>query len=157
MAATFQQQGKVIDVAAPRQVSSGDGVLVGSLFGVAQVDALNGAQVPIMTEGVHSLPKTSAQAWSEGDQVFWDDTNHRLDNTAVGKLVGVATDPAANPSAKGSVKLHETVPTQGVFVAAVATTNAVDLPTAEALANQLKTSFNALQATLVAKGIIAAS
>lgn len=152
------QNGKVVPLTAPRQLSSGDGCLVGSVFGVATSDVANGAVGEFLTEGVVTLPKTSAQAWAQGDQIYWDDTNHRLDNTNVGRVVGAATSVAANPSATGAIKLAETVlHPQGVFVAAVATVNASDLATSEALANQLKTSFNALQATLVAKGIIAAS
>lgn len=152
------QNGKVIELTASRQLSSGDGYLQGSVFAVATADVANGAVGEFLTETVVSLPKTSAQAWAQGDQIYWDDTNHRLDNTNVGRVVGVATAVAANPSATGSIKLPEAVlPPQGAFVAAVATANASDLATSEALANQLKTSFNALQATLVAKGIIAAS
>jgi hypothetical protein len=39
-------------------------------------------------------------------------------------------------------------------VAAVSTANAVDLPTAEALANQLKTTVNAMLAALKAAGLM---
>lgn len=60
---TFVQPGRSITVAAPAGgVSSGDGVLIGNLFGIAQGDALATEDVEILTEGVAEIAKTSALA-----------------------------------------------------------------------------------------------
>jgi hypothetical protein len=65
----------------------------------------------LYTEGVFSLAKTSAQAWSVGDKIYWDDTNKRCDTTgAVGMLIGVCTVAAANPSSTGYVRLNGSAP-----------------------------------------------
>lgn len=112
MATNYIQPGDVITVAAPAAVSSGDGVQVGQIFGVAQFDAAITADVEVATTGVWTLPKTSAQAWDAGDAIYWDDGNSRCDNTAVsgGLFIGVATAAAANPSSTGTVRLNGSFP-----------------------------------------------
>ncbi len=53
MAKNYIQPAKVVTVTAPTGgVLSGDGVLIGTLFGIAQSDAVEGADVEILTEGV---------------------------------------------------------------------------------------------------------
>ena len=102
----YIQPGDTITVAAPYDLPSGGGALVGSLFGVAAFDALSGASVEIQTTGVFDLKKTSAQAWTVGVRVYWDDTNKECTTTAsTNKLIGVAVAPAANPSSTGRVLL----------------------------------------------------
>ena len=102
----YVQSGDVVTVAAPAAVTSGAGVLVGSLFGVAQTDADNGADVAIVTRGVFELPKTSAQAWTVGAKIYWAAGAGECTTTATGNtLIGVAVAAAANPSATGTVRV----------------------------------------------------
>ncbi len=95
----FIKSGDVLTVAAPYALLSGDGCLVGSLFGVASTDALLAADVEIVTEGEFDIKKTSALAISAGDVLYWDDTSKVLNKTTSGVPVAVATLAAANPSA----------------------------------------------------------
>lgn len=98
---------RVITVAAPADVLSGAGVLVGTMFGVAAFDALSGVNVEIVTEGVFDLPKASAQAWTQGATIYWDNTAKNCTTTATSNTkIGVATDAAANPSSVGRVRLN---------------------------------------------------
>ena len=98
----FIQPGNTVTVLAPADVASGDGVLVGGIFGVAAFDAASGAEVEITRTGVFSMAKTSAQAWTAGAKVYWDATNKVLTTTASGNtLVGCALEAAANPSDTG--------------------------------------------------------
>ena len=102
--------GNVVAVPAPANVSSGDGVLVGSLFGVASYSALSGAEVEVKVNGVFELPKVSAQAWTVGAAIYWDDTAKKC-TTAAGSepantLIGKALAVAANPSDTGVVRLN---------------------------------------------------
>lgn len=107
MATNYIQAGDNITLPAPADVSSGDGVLVGSLFGIATVDALSGADVVLATRGVYTLPKTSAQAWTVGVKVYWDNANGVATTASSGNtLIGVAVAAAANPSATGDVRLN---------------------------------------------------
>lgn len=104
------QDGKVLTLTAPYAVSSGAGAQVGSIFGVATADVANGAEGEFETEGVFDLAKTSAQAWTVGQKIYWDNSNKRCDSDGtVGMLIGVATAVAANPSSTGYVKLNEAV------------------------------------------------
>ena len=104
----FRRSGNSIPVAAPAGgVVAGDGVLVGSLFGIAAADAAEGATVEIALIGVFEVKKTSAQAWTIGAKVYWDAANKVATTTASGNsLIGVAVEQAANPSATGLVRLN---------------------------------------------------
>lgn len=102
----FIQPGDVVTVLAPYNVASGAGTLVGTLFGVAAYTALSGAEVEIKTDGVYELPKLSAQAWTVGQLLYWDDTNKWVTSVAsTNVLIGKALAVAANPSATGIVRL----------------------------------------------------
>ena len=108
----YTQAGERVTLAAPYDVLSGGGLLVGSIFGVAINDALSGASVETAVEGVFRLAKTSAQAWTVGALIYWDNTNKVATSTAsTNKLIGVATAVADNPSATGLVRLN------GAFIA----------------------------------------
>jgi predicted RecA/RadA family phage recombinase len=105
----YVQDGHQLTLAAPYAVSSGDGALVGSIFGIAMADAANGAEVVLQTTGVVTHAKTSAQAWTVGALIYWDNSNKVMTTAAASganKLVGVAVAAAANPSATGTVRLN---------------------------------------------------
>ena len=107
---TFIQAGAVVTAAAPRDVSAGDGVLVGAVFGVATADAASGDPVEIARGGVYEMDKTSAQAWTAGAKVYWDNTNFEVTTSASGNtLIGAALIAAANPSATGTVLLDAAI------------------------------------------------
>lgn len=106
MASNNIQDGEVLGLTMPYAVTSGGGVQVGSIFGVATSTYGSGDTGQVATCGVWSLAKTSAQAWTEGQKIYWDDTNKRADSDpAVGMLIGTATAAAVNPSSTGYVKL----------------------------------------------------
>lgn len=103
----FVQPGDMITVAAPYDVASGAGCLVGNLFGIAATTAVSGADVEIKTSGVFDIAKTSAQAWAVGDLIYWDNSGKVATTVATGnKLIGVATAVAANPTATGGMRLN---------------------------------------------------
>lgn len=103
----FLQKGCVLTLTAPYTVVAGAGTLVGSIFGVAANDTTSGAQGEYQTEGVFSLAKVSAQAWTQGALIYWDDTAKLCTTTvATNKLIGVAIAAAANPTSVGSVRLN---------------------------------------------------
>jgi predicted RecA/RadA family phage recombinase len=112
MAKNFVQPGKSLTVTAPTGgVLSGEGVLIGTLFGIAQYDAVEGAEVEILTEGVVEIPKTSALQIDVGDRLFWDATNKVVNKTATVQVcVGIAVSAAANPSPSGRIKLGANTP-----------------------------------------------
>lgn len=106
----FKQPGDTVTVTAPADVASGAGVLVGVLFGIATNAALSGAEVEIKRTGVFEHAKNSAEAWTVGAKVYWDNTAKVFTTTATSNtLVGAAAAAAANPSALGTVLLDGAV------------------------------------------------
>lgn len=105
----FVQHGDTLTVVAPTAVGSGEGVLVGSIFGVAVTAAASGVDVPIKTTGVFDLAKTGSQEWSAGDLVYWDNANKRCTTVATGNaLIGVAVAPVPDGAGDtiGRVRLN---------------------------------------------------
>jgi predicted RecA/RadA family phage recombinase len=105
----YVQPGNTITLTAPYAVASGDGLLVGSIFGVASGDAANGESVEAALVGIFDITKVGSQAWTVGAKVYWDNTNKRTttvstDNT----LVGVAVEAVAGGAGDtvGRVRLN---------------------------------------------------
>lgn len=102
----YIQPGKTVTVPAPADVKSGDLVVVGDLFGVAEFSAAEGDPVEIATEGVFELPKVAAQAWTVGAKIYYIAADKVLTTAATGNtFIGHATEPVANPSGSGAVRL----------------------------------------------------
>jgi predicted RecA/RadA family phage recombinase len=88
----FVQPGNVITVTAPYTVASGQGVLVGALFGVAAYDAASGASVELSREGVFDVTAVTADTAAAGAKIYWDNTARKLTTTvASNTLVGAVT------------------------------------------------------------------
>lgn len=113
----FVQLGNVLTLIAPvGGAKTGVGYIHDQIFAVATgggVDAGTGADTvpensPYQGQviGVLSLSKVTAQAWTIGQAIFWDDTA-KLATTAVADLyIGYATEVADNPSSLGDVRLN---------------------------------------------------
>lgn len=90
----YVQPGDSLALAVPYAggVTSGQGVLVGALFGVAAVDGVQNAVIECQTKGVFDIAKEPALAITAGARVFWDNTNRRMTTTATGNFqVGIAS------------------------------------------------------------------
>ena len=109
---TYIQPSHTLTVTVPAGgVTSGQGVLIGTLFGIAQYDAVEGAELEILTEGVVEIAKTSALQIDVGDRLFWDATNKVVNKTATAQVcVGIAVSAAANPSGTVRIKLGANTP-----------------------------------------------
>lgn len=112
MAKNFIQPGDRLtllnpDTSPSRDIASGEGALFGSIFGIAITDIPAGEEGAVETTGVWELPKTSAQAWTVGAKIYWNNTLHVVTTSSSGNtLIGVAVEIAANPSAVGKVRLN---------------------------------------------------
>jgi predicted RecA/RadA family phage recombinase len=105
----YVQPGGTVTLIAPYAVSSGDGLLVGSIFGVASGNAESSAEVEATLVGVFDLKKVGTQAWAAGDKIYWDDTNKQTTKTATGNtLIGVALEAVAGGAddTTGRVRLN---------------------------------------------------
>jgi predicted RecA/RadA family phage recombinase len=104
------QTGDVLPVTAPYAVTGGQGVLVGSLFGVASGDAANGAEVQIDREGVFDITAVTADTGSQGAKVYWDNTARKITTTATSNtLVGVLAAAKANGDSTARVLLDGSI------------------------------------------------
>lgn len=103
----YIQEGETLTLTvSSTAVAAGAGFLAGSLFGVAQHDVAANGSGEFALEGVFELPKVSAQAWTQGALIYWDDTNKECTTATTGHtLIGKAAAAAANPSATGMVRL----------------------------------------------------
>lgn len=109
----FVQPGNTITLTAPYAVTSGDGLLVGAIFGVAAGTAASGDPVETALEGVYDLKKVASQAWAVGDKIYWDNTAKNTTKTLTSNtLIGVATDVVAG----GSTDLIGRVRLNGAFL-----------------------------------------
>jgi predicted RecA/RadA family phage recombinase len=99
--------GNTVTLRRPTPSSSGGGCLVGSLFGIAAYDAANARTSRCTSKAPSDMAKLSAQAWTVGALIYWDDTE-QVDTTVStsNKLIGVAVKVAANPSSTGRVRLN---------------------------------------------------
>ena len=105
----YVQPGNTITLTAPYAVAAGDGLLVGSIFGVAAGTAALGEPVETALTGVFDLTKIGSQAWTAGARIFWDDTNKRTTTVATDNtLIGAAVEAVASGAGDtiGRVRLN---------------------------------------------------
>ena len=105
----YVQPGNTITLTAPYAVVSGDGLLVGSIFGIASRTAALGESVETALTGVFDITKIGSQGWTAGARIYWDDTNTRATNVATSNtLIGVATEAVAGGAGDtiGRVRLN---------------------------------------------------
>ena len=105
----FIQPGNTITLAAPAAVTSGSGVLVGAIFGIAAHDAASGDSLETVTTGVFDLNKIGSQAWGLGDKVYWDNTAKEVTKTATANtLIGAAIEAVGGGAGEtiGRVRLN---------------------------------------------------
>src|SRR5690625_1190963 len=87
----FISPGDTLTFTAGTDIASGDGVLVGSLFGIATGDVKVTKTGTLKLTGVFDLPKTASQTWAVGDPVYWDAGDSVCTKTAsTHKLIGTA-------------------------------------------------------------------
>lgn len=104
----YVQPGETITLTAPAGgVLSGAGVLVGSIFGVANGDAAAGSDVETDVVGVFDIAKTAAETFAQGDKVYWNNTTKLATSTLTSnKLIGVALLAAGGADATVRVRLN---------------------------------------------------
>lgn len=74
----YLNDGDTIAFTAPTGgVTAWSGYVIGKLFLVAMQTALAGVVVSGRTKGVFSLPKVSAEVWTEGMAIYWDTNQNK--------------------------------------------------------------------------------
>lgn len=104
----FIKEGEYIDFITPSGgLASGVGYQIGaSIFGITQKAGAEGDRNTIKRTGVFEVAKVSAQAWTLGALIYWDNTAKLFTTVSTSNLlVGSAHAAAADPSAVGQVLL----------------------------------------------------
>jgi len=138
-------------------IEPGDVVFIGSLAGVAVGGGTTGDTIAVNLTGAYSLPKDSPLVINQGDNVYWA-SGGEVTKTVTDTLLGVAFADAGSNDAEVVVMINATANAGPIMAnqAAVATADGSDPATTQALANALKTSFNALLVKLKASGLMIA-
>jgi predicted RecA/RadA family phage recombinase len=105
----FIANGEKLNITAAAAIVSGQGVLVGGIFGVAEADAAVGQTAVINLVGTYSLPKAPSQAWTVGQVIYWDAANSRTTNVLTGNTrIGIAAAPVGGGAGEtvGQVRLN---------------------------------------------------
>ncbi len=88
-------------------ISSGDVVLITNRIGIAVADIVASAVGQLQVEGVFTLAKTAGQAWTLGQQLYWDASTSKFTSTASShQKAGFAAAIAASAATSGKIKLN---------------------------------------------------
>lgn len=103
----YIQLGHNLTVTGPTGgVASGNGMLIGAMFGVACGDIAEGERGEMSVVGVYRLPK-AAGATSAFVKIFWDNSAKVVTTTASGNTaIGAATSAAASGDGTVTVRLN---------------------------------------------------
>jgi len=89
-------------------VPGGQGVLVGTLFGVAEIDIAStsvAADVPLRVRGAVMIKKAGSLAVGIGDALYWDDSGKVVNKTNTTKEVGQAFSSTSNGAGETTVNM----------------------------------------------------
>lgn len=107
----FISQGNTLsfinDTGAP--IKSGNGALLGTIFGVAAGDIAANAAGVLNLVGTYELTKAPSEAWSLGAAVYWDNTAKHCTSVATNNtLIGAATEAVGGGATDilGKVRLN---------------------------------------------------
>jgi predicted RecA/RadA family phage recombinase len=104
----FVQNGDYLEITAPATITSGQGVLIGDLFGVAVTDIASGANGILAVEGVYEITKAT-DAGSGGTiwaPAYFDATQNKVTAIASGNVqVGLFTETTLDAATSASVLL----------------------------------------------------
>jgi predicted RecA/RadA family phage recombinase len=103
----YIQNGHVITVSTPAGgVVSGEGLIVGNIFGIAAYSATEGDPLELATTGIYKLPKATTAVLTVGARVAWDNTAKNINVPGAGRFpVGIVTEAAGNGITSVAVRL----------------------------------------------------
>lgn len=97
----YIQPGHIVTVPSPVAVKSGEGVVIGAIFGIACGDAEIGKDLDLRMEGVFELPKVDGDTFAVGDIVYFDKAAKLATTIADGNQpIGFAIADAASVSVR---------------------------------------------------------
>lgn len=103
----YLQDGDTVVIASsPEAADSGEFLVSGALSGVAVAAADSAAAVTLKRNGVFEMLKTTSEAWTQGQPLFWNASTKKFTTTAAGNTRrGVAWAAADSADTTGEVLL----------------------------------------------------
>ncbi len=104
---TWISDGNVIPVVCPAGGStSGAGLIVGSMFGIANDTVAAGVTVGLALFGQFYMAKATGTAWTAGQILYWDNTAKNVTTVSSGNTkIGYAVAAALSADTVGTVIL----------------------------------------------------
>jgi predicted RecA/RadA family phage recombinase len=105
----YVSAGENITLTAPYARLSGEGALVGALFGVAVTDVDNGAEGVFATEGIFTIAKATGASTggSQGAKAYWVAGSKSVSAVSSSNtLIGVFAATCADGDATAQVRLN---------------------------------------------------
>jgi predicted RecA/RadA family phage recombinase len=138
------KDGDIIQHTPASAVVSGQPISLVNRIGIAMQDIAANETGSVLVCGTVQINKVSAQAWAQGDPIFWDPSASLFTTVGTANIIaGFAEQAALNPSSTGLLNLEPNYKQAAVQ----ADTTAADLAA-------LKVDFNALLAKLKAAGLM---
>ncbi|MCP3673703.1 MAG: DUF2190 family protein [Gammaproteobacteria bacterium] len=107
MAKNYIKSGCILTVTAIAAVTSGEPVIVGSLFGIPMTSAAIGEEFELKVDGVWTIAKTTANTPAQFAKAYWNDTAKEVTTTASGNtLVGVFSYAYDGTTSEAEVRLN---------------------------------------------------
>jgi predicted RecA/RadA family phage recombinase len=97
--------GAVIPILAPRDVESGEGLLIKNLFGIVGNTVKKGEATELILEGVFRLPKAQVKI-ELGQCVYWKVDDRVTTHPEEGSLIGVSIQSVGELDELVEVKLE---------------------------------------------------
>lgn len=102
----YVKEGINVTLTANKNLTSGQGTVIGSIFGVATTDVASGADTEFSTRGVFDLAKTASQTFAQGAKVYFNNsTNAATSTTSTNFMIGTALVAAGANDATVRVRL----------------------------------------------------
>ena len=100
-------EGKVLTAVAPRALTTGEGAIVGAMFGVAVQALGNGATGEFYVgPGIVELPAVSANTAAVGALAYWDNTAFNVTTTVgTNRIIGTFAAVKTNGQTVAQVRL----------------------------------------------------
>ena len=107
MKAVFYQDGERIDIVQSGDIDSGDIVVIGELIGVQTNQIKKDEKGSVAVSGVFQVVKKSADTFTAGQKVYWDNTLKQATSTASGNtLMGLTVAQAGASDSNVLVKIN---------------------------------------------------
>jgi predicted RecA/RadA family phage recombinase len=93
----FVQPGNVVSISAPKAMASGEGILIGKLFGISTKATTAAGVIEMLVEGVVAFKKAGGVTVAEGDAISFDAPTQTIvaSGTAGAHVIGLCVEASS--------------------------------------------------------------